>query len=209
MAVNSSSPSSDSQHSARKGDSEMSRVLARLEHALNFIRCKRNPVAYARSIGVRIGANTRFYGASPGMFSTEPWLISIGDNVHITDGVKFLTHDGGTLILEDEVGDFVLTGNITVGDNTYIGINTVILPGVTIGRDCIIGACSVVTRSVPDGTVAAGVPARAITSTRAYAEKVKAVMAGDDSRYYSDLGYMHSLNPARRSRASIGRVRQG
>lgn len=164
------------------------------------IRCKLNPVRYARSIGVEVGENVTFYGADPGMFSTGPWLIRIGNDVHIANGVRFLTHDGGTLTVRDEVDGFVLTGDIVIGENTYLGLESIVLPGVTIGRDCIIGARSVVTRDVPDGTVAAGVPARPIRTREQYIQKVKAVMRGEDSRYYSDLDLMHSLSPVHRPR---------
>lgn len=63
-------------------------------------QCHKNPVRYARSIGIQIGKGTRFYGAQPKMFSLEPWVIKIGDNCHITDDVLFETHDTGTLTVE-------------------------------------------------------------------------------------------------------------
>lgn len=45
-------------------------------------QCHINPVRYARSIGVKVGNGTTFYGASPKMFSTEPWVITIGGVPH-------------------------------------------------------------------------------------------------------------------------------
>ena len=51
---------------------------------------------------------------------------------------------------------------VTIGDNVWIGGNVVICPGVTIGSNCVIGAGSVVTKDVPDWTVAAGNPCRVI-----------------------------------------------
>lgn len=132
-----------------------------------------NPKGYARRIGVRLGENVRFYGMTPGMFGTEPWIISIGNNVYITDGVKFITHDGGTLILRDEVPDLEWTAPISIGNDVYIGVNTTILPDVTIGNRCVIGACSVVTRDIPDNSVAVGSPARVIKSTDEYLASMK------------------------------------
>lgn len=134
----------------------------------NQVRAKLDPLGYARSIGVRIGKNVHFYGMPPGMFSTEPWLITIGDNVHITSGCQFVTHDGSSLILRGEVPDLELTAPIVIGNDVYIGMRTLILPGVTIGNRCIIGAGSVVSRSIPDNSVAAGVPAWVIRSTDEY-----------------------------------------
>lgn len=172
----------------------------RLRQFVDLLRCKIHPVRFARTLGVTVGDRVTFYGATPSMFSTEPWLITIGSDVHITNGVRFLTHDGGTLIIRDAVDGFVLTGDIEVGDNTYLGTDALIMPGVRIGRDCIIGARTVVTRDVPDGSVIAGVPGRVIGTVAQYTEKVKAVMAGDNARYYSDLEFMHSLSPRRRGR---------
>lgn len=107
------------------------------------------------------------------MFSSEPWLITIGNNVYITSGCQFITHDGGTLILRKEVPDLELTAPIIIGNDVYIGLNTVILPGVTIGNRCIIGAGSIVTEDIPDNSAAAGVPARVIKTVDAYLDGAK------------------------------------
>jgi acetyltransferase-like isoleucine patch superfamily enzyme len=136
-------------------------------------RAQRNPVTFARSIGVKVGENVNFYGVSRGMFGSEPWLVSIGNNVFITAGVQFLTHDGGTLILRREVPDLEWTAPITIGDWVYIGVRATILPGVRIGDRSIIGACSVVTRDVAGNSVVAGNPARLIRTTDEYLSKMK------------------------------------
>ncbi len=106
-------------------------------------------------------------------WSTEPWIIALGDNVHITNGVKFLTHDGATLLFRDRVPDIEITKPIVIGDNVYIGNDAIILPGVTIGSDVIIGAGAVVSKSIPDNSVAVGVPARVIKTADEYFEKAK------------------------------------
>lgn len=87
--------------------------------------------------------------------------------------MKFITHDGGTLLFRDRVPDLEITKPITVGDNVYIGNNTIILPGVNIGNDVIIGAGAIVTRDIPDNSVAVGVPARVIKTADEYFEKIK------------------------------------
>lgn len=101
-------------------------------------------------------------------------MITLGDNVYITAGVMFLTHDGGTLILRKEVPDLEWTAPITIGNDVYIGFRSMSMPGVTIGNQCIIGAGSVVSKSIPDNSVAAGVPCRVIKSTDEYFEQMKA-----------------------------------
>lgn len=127
-----------------------------------------DPNGYARSVGVRMGENVVIYGMASRMFGSEPWMITLGSNVYLTAGVTFITHDGGTLILRKEVPDLEWTAPIVVGNDVYIGIRTIILPGVTIGNRCIIGAGSVVTKSIPDNSVAAGVPARVLKTTDEY-----------------------------------------
>lgn len=84
-----------------------------------------------------------------------------------------MTHDGGTLIYRHIVPDLEITKPITVGDNVYIGTNTIILPGVKIGSNVIIGAGAVVSKSIPDNSVAVGVPARVIKTSDDYFEKIR------------------------------------
>ena len=105
-------------------------------------------------------------------FGSEPWIISMGTNVFITDGVKFLTHDGGTLLFRHMVNDLDITKPISIGNNVYIGNDALILPGVTIGDNVIIGAGSVVTKDVDSWTVVAGNPARVIKTTDQYLNKI-------------------------------------
>ncbi|WP_305069442.1 DapH/DapD/GlmU-related protein [Micromonospora sp. WP24] len=133
----------------------------------------RDPEGFARSIGVNLNGRVRFYGIDRAMFGSEPWLVTLGDNVYLTAGVQFVTHDGGTLILRKEQPDLEWTAPIVIGNDVYIGIRSVILPGVTIGNRCVIGAGSVVARDIPDNTVAAGVPARPIRSTDDYLERLR------------------------------------
>lgn len=108
------------------------------------------------------------------MFGSEPWMIKIGNNVYITAGTDFITHDGGTLILRKEIPDLEWSAPIEIGDDVYIGFRCIILPGVKIGNRCIIGAGSVVNRNVPDNSVYAGVPARHIGTTDEYLAKMQA-----------------------------------
>lgn len=98
-------------------------------------------------------------------------MITLGNNVHITDGVKFITHDGGTLIYRQYVPDLEITKPIKIGDYVYIGNNVIILPGVTIGNNVVIGAGAVVSKSIPDNSLAVGVPARVIKTADEYFEK--------------------------------------
>lgn len=151
------------------------RVVVAIKHRLLILI---SPVKYARSLGVNLGCNVHFYGATPGMFGSEPWLITIGDNVHVVSPCYFITHDGGVLILRKDYPDLELTKPINVGSNVYIGINCIVLPGVNIGNNVIIGAGSIVTRDVPSDSVFAGIPARFIKSLDDYLEKAKTESLG-------------------------------
>lgn len=132
-----------------------------------------NPVNYAKKIGVNMGEDIHIYGDAYKMFGTEPWAISLGSHVHITDGVRFVNHDGGTLIFRHLIPDLEITKRICVGDYVYIGIQATIMPGVHIGNNCVIGAGAIVTRDIPDNSVAVGVPARVVKTTDEYFEKIQ------------------------------------
>ena len=133
-----------------------------------------NHEGYVRYIGVNAGSDLHVYGNPMSMFGTEPWCITLGNNVHITREVLFVTHDGGTLLYRKYIPDLEITKPIVVGDDVYIGVRSIIMPGVHIGNNCIIAAGSVVTKDVPDNSVVGGVPAKYLKSAEEYLEKIKA-----------------------------------
>ncbi|MBE7018936.1 MAG: acyltransferase [Ruminococcaceae bacterium] len=116
---------------------------------------------------------TYIYGNPYKMFSTEPWCVTLGDNVHITNEVVFVCHDGGTLVFRHLVPDLEITKPITVGDNVFIGTRSIIMPGVHIGNNVIIAAGSVVSKDLPDNGVYGGVPAKFIKPMDEYFEKIQ------------------------------------
>lgn len=132
-----------------------------------------NPISYARRLGVLVGERCCFIG-SPN-WGSEPWLISIGNHTKISFDCAFTTHDGATWVFREREPylNTVKFGRIQIGDNCFIGARSLILPGVVIGNDAIVAAGSVVTKSIPEGEVWGGVPARKITTTHEYAEKCR------------------------------------
>lgn len=150
----------------------MSRLLERLLHPfrqiairvqwkLLMVMSNEARIRFLRRQGVRIGEDCLIYTT---YFSTEPYLVEIGNHVAVSSGVHFSTHDASGWLFEEHP-DMDVFGDIRIGDNTYIGINCTILPGTRIGANCVIGAGAVVRGTIPDGSVAYGNPARVIMKT--------------------------------------------
>lgn len=140
----------------------LKKIIKKIYH--DFV-ARTDHVKYAKLIGVNMGNDIHIYGNPIDMFSTEPWCVTLGDYVHITKDVLFITHDGGTLLFRHLVPDLEITSPIIVGDYVYIGVRSIILPGVKIGNNCIIAAGSVATKDIPDNCVYGGVPARFLKTT--------------------------------------------
>jgi acetyltransferase-like isoleucine patch superfamily enzyme len=130
--------------------------------------------------GSTVGDGYRFYA------QTEDSRIVIYDNVSINYNVS-INADFGTIEIGSNslIGPAVImrssnhsfsdssslissqghdSGNITIGENVWIGANATILPNVSIGSNSIIGAGSVVTKNIPNDVIAVGVPAKVIKS---------------------------------------------
>ena len=142
-----------------------SALITRLEFMLNN---EYTIASYFRKQGAQIGNNCRIYIDT---FGSEPYLVKIGNHCTITNGVKFITHDGGCWIFREEIPDLNKFGKIEIEDNCFIGLDSIIMPNVKIGRNSIIGAGAVVTKDVPPESIAIGIPARVIGSTKAFKEK--------------------------------------
>lgn len=125
---------------------------------------------YATYLGVKTGDNCSIATRE---FGSEPYLIEIGNHVQITAGVKFFTH-GGAWVFRNKYPNFDFFGKTVVGNNVYIGNNALILPGVTIGNNVIIGAGAVVTKSIQDGMIVGGNPAKVIGNLEDYYQKIAA-----------------------------------
>ena len=124
---------------------------------------------------MKIGENCKFFDPDSNVIDTQrPYLLEIGDSCKITHGVIIETHDFSYSVLRIAYGDLLCkNGAVRIGNNTFIGMNAIILPGVTIGDNCVIGAGSVVTRDVPNNTVWGGNPAKQICTLEEYYFKRK------------------------------------
>jgi acetyltransferase-like isoleucine patch superfamily enzyme len=125
----------------------------------------------AREMGVKIGDNCRLFSLD---INSEPYLLEIGDHVVIADSVRFITHDGGVWILSDENLDpeFDHYGKIKIGNNVFLGMNSIILLNTTIGNNCVIGAGSVVRGKIPDDSIVMGNPAKVIMKVSLYKKMI-------------------------------------
>ena len=146
-------------------------------------RFDKSLTTYYRYLGASIGNNCSFVGKNISL-SSEPYLITIGNNVRVSFDVAFVTHDGGTHVLRSKIPNVSIYGKITVGNNVFIGARTIIMPNVTIGNNCIIAAGSVVTKDVKDGEIVGGVPSKIIGNVDEYFKKHK-----DDFLMIADYSY--------------------
>jgi acetyltransferase-like isoleucine patch superfamily enzyme len=123
---------------------------------------------YFRKQGAQIGEGCNII---PTFLATEPYLVKIGNHVGIAQGVKLITHDGGTWILRKENPNIQGFGPIIIEDNCIIGQNAILFPNIKIGPNSIVGAGSVVITDVPPNTIVMGIPARPFGSIEKYKEK--------------------------------------
>ena len=156
-----------------------------IKRMYNMFLQHKNPIKYAKKCGVKLGKDVSFTGKMG--FGSEPYLISIGNHVQIA-GATFITHEGAHWVLKglepEKFKDTFGYGRITVCDNVYIGSNCTILRGVTIGENTIVGACSLVNKSLEPNSVYAGVPAKKICSLEVFKEKFLADMPEFDLQNY-------------------------
>jgi acetyltransferase-like isoleucine patch superfamily enzyme len=121
-------------------------------------------VRYLRRRGMRIGEDCHLNTMS---FSTEPYLIEIGNHVAIAAGTDFITHDGAIWCFREELTNADVFARIKIGNNVFIGNNCTILPNTIVGDNCIVGAGSVLRGQYPESSVIIGNPAKVVMNMSA------------------------------------------
>jgi acetyltransferase-like isoleucine patch superfamily enzyme len=135
---------------------------------------KHATIEIAKSKGLKVGENLYIQGIPN--FGSEPFLIEIGDNVTLAENVSFINHGGDARVTKriEKYKDGRFFGRIRIGNNSFIGKGTIILPNVKIGNNCIVGSLSTITHSIPDGSIYAGNPAKFICTIEEYGDKLLA-----------------------------------
>ena len=157
-------------------------------------------------MGMKVGKN---FGRLNGVIldPSHCWLIEIGDNVTMAPRVHILCHDAST----KHFMNYTKIGRVTIGDNVFIGAESVVLPGVTIGNTVIVGANSTVTHDIPDNTVVAGTPAKLICTLDDYLNKEKERMKsapcyGEDYTLRKDVSMEKRMKQKEELKGKIGYI---
>lgn len=172
-----------------------------MDHLLDILRKlyyfivdkkRRSYLHHLQKQGLKLGRNVVIHSG----FFLDPshcYLISIGDNCVFAPGVRLIAHDASSKHL---VG-YTKIGRIDIGNDCFLGSSVIVLPGISIGQNSIVGAGSVVTKDVPADSVVAGNPARVICSTQAYAEKL--LQHSKNKRIFDDDYRIECLDDAKRA----------
>jgi len=150
-------------------------MIKRIIRLFSIIRNRLySPEKYARHLGVKIGKNCYIDTRN---WSSEPYLVTIGNNCQITHCVSIYTHGGGQAVRTIDP-NFDVFGKVVIEDWAYIGAYAQIMPGVTIGEGALVAAGSIVTKSVAPHTIVGGNPARYICTVEEYYERNKKYNVG-------------------------------
>ena len=142
--------------------------------------------------GMKVGTD---FNRQQGCFldPSHCFLITIGNDVTMSIRVTVMAHDAST---KKTLG-YTKIGQVHIGDHVFVGANTTILPGVTIGDYAVVGAGSIVTHDVPAKTVVAGAPAKKFCSVDEYVARFQSQM--DETNTFGDEYRMgHGLDESKK-----------
>ena len=148
------------------------------------------------SAGVKIGPHTKLFSSRITIDEQRPWLIEIGDYCKITEGVVILSHDYSRSVLRRAYGELLREGRKTIiGDNVFLGMNSIVLMGSKIGNNVIVGAGSIVSGVIPDNVVVGGNPARIIRSLQEHYQIRKERLLSEAKETFIEFRNKYKRNP--------------
>ena len=168
-------------------------LFSMINKAVRYVQEKRRAkyIAALISHGLKLGKNVSIIDT----FYFDPshcFLISIGDNCTICPNVRLIAHDAST----KKILGYTKIGRIDIKENCFIGDSAIVLPHVSIGPHSIVGAGSVVTRSIPPQTIAAGNPAKVISKVDDYVKKIQDIR--NKKKVFSEEYYIQNLNDVKK-----------
>lgn len=144
-------------------------MLAKIKRIINVLRgINTVNIDALKTAGLNVGIDCKIQDGVVIDFN-HCQHIFIGNSVTIAPQVYILAHDASTF----KLFGYTKIGKVIIEDNVFIGARSIIMPGVRIGKNSIIGAGSVVVSEVPANFVYAGNPARAICDLTTFVEKQK------------------------------------
>ena len=157
------------------------KIFGKLYNVLMPHRYMNSYVKYLEKLGININGMPNYISSDAYFDSHDYTKITVDNGVVISREVMLLTHDysiaRGFIALND--GEITwdasntphFLGDIVIGENSFIGARSSLLPNTYIGKNCIIGACSVVKGVIPDNSIVVGNPAKVVGNTINWAKK--------------------------------------
>jgi len=122
-------------------------------------------MALLKLSGLKMGENV-FVNMGLHIVDNYENLIELGNRVAIAPNVHLVAVSNANYSVLSNIEKYCRTGKIKIGDDSWLGVGVVIMPGVTIGKCCIVGSNAVVTRDVDDYSIVTGIPAKKIGETK-------------------------------------------
>ena len=154
--------------------------IGKIYSIISFNGYMKSKTKHMIALGMQVEMPQRFIASDAYFDGHDYSLIKIYKDVTISREVMFLTHDYslgramsacGISIREGAVETPHFAETISIGESSFIGARASILPGTSIGRGCIIGACAVVKGEIPDYSIVIGNPGKIVGDVREWVEK--------------------------------------
>lgn len=158
-------------------------------------------IKHLREIGVTIGEGTMICAPTDKHVDVyvdehRPYLITIGKNCRISKGVVILTHSGDWFVSQHMFGDVAgEVDEVVIGDNVFIGMNSIVLKGVHIGDNVIVGANTVVYKDLESGYVYAGNPVKKICTLDEHRKKTQSAQLKEAFNIYKNYVRVFNAEP--------------